>query len=195
MFKFVRQKFVPLARLSSSTGAKTNPPASLLELRVGRIIDVQKHESADKLYVSKIQLNEEQSPKIVQVCSGLVDYMSMNSLLDSRVCVAANLKKAKLRGAVSEAMVLAASDANDTKVELVVPPNSVPLGTLLYFKNHKPTDPFKTLNTKQRDRILDNLYTNSNREVFYGDDTSSILINEHNEDPCTVETLASSKVR
>lgn len=48
-----------------------------LEVKVGRIIDVKKHEKADTLYVEQIDLGEEKPRTIV---SGLVNYIPIEKL-------------------------------------------------------------------------------------------------------------------
>lgn len=87
-----------------------------LALKVGKIIEVEKHPKADKLYIEKIDLGNGERRQIV---SGLVPYFSQEELLGKKVVIAYNLKPAKLRGVVSEGMLLAA-DQNET-VELLSP--------------------------------------------------------------------------
>lgn len=64
-----------------------------LDLRVGKIIEVQKHPDADSLYVSKISCGED---KPRTVCSGLVKHVPIEELKDRYVVVLCNLKPAKV---------------------------------------------------------------------------------------------------
>ena len=74
---------------------------------------------AEKLYVEQVDLGE---GKLRTVVSGLVDFMPPEALTNRRAVLICNLKPAKMRGVESEAMVLAASDVEHTKVELLDPP-------------------------------------------------------------------------
>jgi methionyl-tRNA synthetase len=82
--------------------------ARLIELRVGRIEAIERHPKAEKLYVETIDLGAEKRT----IVSGLVPYYMESELLGKHVIVAANLKAAKLRGVMSQGMLLAASMAD-----------------------------------------------------------------------------------
>ncbi|KAJ1537115.1 hypothetical protein HK096_003882, partial [Nowakowskiella sp. JEL0078] len=69
--------------------ASTLPDPSKIDLRIGHIINVEKHPEADTLYVEKIDVGEENPRTVV---SGLVKYMEASELLD------------KMRGIESQAM-------------------------------------------------------------------------------------------
>ena len=60
------------------------------------------------------------------VCSGLVKFIPLDQMQNKFVVVLCNLKPNKLRGIMSEAMVLCASTAE--KVELMVPPSNAEIG-------------------------------------------------------------------
>jgi len=96
---------------------------SKLDIRVGKIVEVSKHPEADKLYVEKIDFGE---GKLRTVCSGLVQFIPIEQMQDKMVACVLNLKPAKLKGVMSEAMVLCASTPE--KVELLVPPESAQIG-------------------------------------------------------------------
>ena len=83
-----------------------------MDLRVGTVIQIEKHENADKLYVCQIDLGDE----VVQVVSGLVDHYEMNELQDKKVIVVRNLAPVNLRGVKSEGMILAAKDKKALEV-------------------------------------------------------------------------------
>jgi methionyl-tRNA synthetase len=81
-----------------------------VELRVGRIMSVEDHPDADRLYVVKLDDGSEQGRSI---CAGIKAYYSPDELLNKIVVFVANLKPRSLRGVVSEGMMLAADDGND----------------------------------------------------------------------------------
>ena len=80
-----------------------------VELRVGKITSVSEHENADKLFVVKIDDGSEDGRTI---CAGLKEYYSAEEMTGKSVVFVANLKPRKLRGVMSEGMMLAADDGN-----------------------------------------------------------------------------------
>jgi tRNA-binding EMAP/Myf-like protein len=83
---------------------------------------------AEKLYVEEIDVGEER-PR--QVVSGLVDFVPLSDFQSARLCVICNLKPSALRGITSYGMVLAASNAEHSVVELITPPAAAAVGTRL----------------------------------------------------------------
>ncbi|MFW6228451.1 MAG: methionine--tRNA ligase [Alkalispirochaeta sp.] len=80
--------------------------AEKIELRAAKIVKVEQHPEADKLYIETLDDGTEEGRTIV---SGLVPYYKPEELLDRTIIVVANLKPAKLRGVKSHGMLLAAS--------------------------------------------------------------------------------------
>jgi len=78
-----------------------------VELKVGKIIDVSDHENADKLFVVTI---DDGSGNGRTICAGLKEYYTAEQMLGKSVVFVANLKPRKLRGVMSEGMMLAADD-------------------------------------------------------------------------------------
>ncbi len=75
-----------------------------VQLRVAQVLEVEKIENADKLLKLKIDLGDEQR----QLVAGIAKAYTPEQLIGKRIIVVANLKPAKLRGVVSEGMLLAA---------------------------------------------------------------------------------------
>lgn len=75
-----------------------------LEMRVGKIVEVKRHENADKLYIVQVDVGE----KTLQTVTSLVPYYSEEELMGKTVVVLCNLQKAKMRGETSECMLLCA---------------------------------------------------------------------------------------
>ncbi|HOM02514.1 MAG TPA: methionine--tRNA ligase [Acetivibrio sp.] len=80
-----------------------------IDLRVGKVIEAEKVEKADKLLKLKIEVGNE----IRQVVSGIAKHYSPEELKGKYVVLVANLKPVKLRGIESQGMILAASDDKD----------------------------------------------------------------------------------
>lgn len=59
-----------------------------IDLRVGKIVSVSKHETADKLYCEMIDVGEEEPRAIA---SGLVPHYSLEEMQDRRIIVICNL--------------------------------------------------------------------------------------------------------
>ena len=69
-------------------------------------------EKADKLYKLTIDLGNETRT----IVSGLVPFYKEEELLNKQIVVVANLKPAKLRGIMSEGMLLAAGETDVVKL-------------------------------------------------------------------------------
>ena len=162
--------------------------ASRLEVRVGRVLTVEQHPGADHLFVETIDLGE---PAPRTVVSGLVKFMAREQLLGARVVCVCNLKPAAMRGVVSQAMVLCASDAEHTRVELVVPPEGAPVGELLTFPGY-PGVPDAQLNPKKKiwEAIQPELHTSSGCEARYREAAFTTSAGT-----CRVATLADGVVK
>ncbi|KAL6066503.1 Telomerase protein component 1 [Balamuthia mandrillaris] len=120
-----------------------------LDLRVGHVLQVRKHENADTLYVSQVDLGES---KPRQVVSGLVKHLSIHQLQGEKVVVLCNVKPSRLKGIESQAMIVGVS-ANDPSarpaVELLLPPQDAPVGDRLFFgPNPPPQRPLETIDFK-----------------------------------------------
>lgn len=96
-----------------------------VEMKTGRILKVEDHPNADKLYVVTI---EDGPDSTRTVCAGLKSHYSPTDLEGKNVVFVANLKPRKLRGVMSEGMMLAAED--DTgKVTLLTTDSNVDVGS------------------------------------------------------------------
>ncbi len=62
-----------------------------LEMRVGKIVEVKRHDNADKLYIARIDVGD----RTLQTVTSLVPYYSEEELLGKTVVVLCNLAKAK----------------------------------------------------------------------------------------------------
>lgn len=76
-------------------------------LKVGTVVEAQEVPKSKKLLKLQVDLGED---KPRQVVAGIKEFYSPDDLLNTQVCVVANLKPAKLMGMISEGMLLAAKD-------------------------------------------------------------------------------------
>ncbi len=76
-------------------------------LKIGTIIEAQEVEKSDRLLKLKVDLGEE---KTRQVIAGIKEFYAPADLVNTQVCIVANLKPAKIMGMLSEGMLLAAKD-------------------------------------------------------------------------------------
>ena len=96
-----------------------------VEMRTGRIISVEDHPNADKLFVITL----EDSPGSTRtVCAGLKDFYEPSELEGLDVVFVANLEPRELRGVLSEGMLLAADD-EDGNVRVLTPEGDISTGS------------------------------------------------------------------
>jgi methionyl-tRNA synthetase len=109
-----------------------------LDLKVAEIKEIKEHPDADKLFVMKIDAGEERQRDLV---AGLRKYYSADELLGKKIILVSNLKPAKLRGVVSEGMLLAADDGSKVRVLTVKKANpGVHVRIEGYENNHEKID-------------------------------------------------------
>ena len=94
-----------------------------LDLRIAEVIEAQKHPNADRLLVLRLRLGSEERT----VVGGLAEHYRPEELVGRRVVLLANLKPRKLRGIVSEGMILAAED-EEGRLALLAPAGEVAPG-------------------------------------------------------------------
>ena len=94
-----------------------------VEMKTGTILSVENHPNADKLYVVTIEDGPESTRT---VCAGLKSYYSVEDLVGKSVVFVANLKPRKLRGIMSEGMMLAAEDSEGNVTLLTTDGDIVP---------------------------------------------------------------------
>ncbi|KAG0365350.1 hypothetical protein BC939DRAFT_460060 [Gamsiella multidivaricata] len=101
---------------------------SKLDIRVGIVRSVSAHPGAESLYIEQVDVGDKDSDKDKEtrtIVSGLVHHVPKDYLEGRAVIVVGNMKPSKLRGVVSEGMLLCAMevDAEDevTRVALLEP--------------------------------------------------------------------------
>ncbi len=96
-----------------------------VQLRVAQVVSCEKVEKSDKLL--KLQLDDG-SGEPRQVVSGIAAWYSPELLVGKKVIIVANLKPAKLRGVLSQGMILAA-DAGENDVRVIFADPEIPNGS------------------------------------------------------------------
>ncbi|MCG3137849.1 MAG: Methionine--tRNA ligase [Phycisphaerae bacterium] len=96
-----------------------------IDLRVAKVLHAQPHPNADKLLVLKIDLGFEQR----QICAGIVGHYTPEQLVGKNIVVVANLAPRKMRGEVSQGMLLAASNSDHTRVIVLTPDQPIEPGS------------------------------------------------------------------
>lgn len=138
---------------------------SRLEIRSGKIIEIAKHPEADSLYVEKVDVGEAEPRTIV---SGLVQFCSVDMLLNRDVVVLCNLKPRALKGITSFGMLLCASNTDKSQVEPLMPPPGSSVGSLMTFAGHKsePAEPGNRA-SKAYDKVADGFYVDDKGQATY----------------------------
>jgi len=77
------------------------------KLKIGNILEAIEVPKSKKLLKLQVDLGEK---KPRQIIAGIKEYYSPDDLIDTQICVVANLKPAKIMGLLSEGMLLAAKD-------------------------------------------------------------------------------------
>ena len=77
-----------------------------LDMRVGLIQTAKRHPDADSLYIEEVDIGEDKPRTVI---SGLVKFIPEDEMQNRRAILMCNLKPSKMRGIMSEAMVMCAS--------------------------------------------------------------------------------------
>lgn len=114
----MQENVVNISEISIDDFAKIN-------LRVGKVLACEKVEKADKLLKLTVDLGEEKTRTIV---SGIAKWYTPEQMVGQSIVVVANLKPAKLRGILSEGMILCASD-EEGNLSIVAPITNIKAGS------------------------------------------------------------------
>ena len=102
----------PSAATTSAEKAAPKPQITFddfvkLDLRVATVKSAEPHPNADRLL--KVQLDDG-TPSGRQVCAGIRQWYDPAAMVGKQVIIVANLEPRKIRGEISQGMILAASD-------------------------------------------------------------------------------------
>lgn len=94
-----------------------------LELKIAKILKVEDHPNADKLYILTIDTGGAEKT----IVAGIKPHYKPEELVGRSVVVVDNLEPADIRGVVSNGMLLAAKD--DKSLAILVPQREIKTGS------------------------------------------------------------------
>jgi methionyl-tRNA synthetase len=94
-----------------------------VEIKIGKILEVEEVEGSDKLYKLRVDFGEENSR---QVLSGIKKFFEKDFLLNKQFTFITNLESRKIMGLESQAMILATGDES---LALLAPTSEVKNGS------------------------------------------------------------------
>ena len=97
-----------------------------VEMVVAKVIDVKKVENTDKLLELIVDTGTDKRTLV----AGIAQYYKVEDLNNKKIIIVKNLKPIKLRGILSQGMILAASDANGRPYIPIIP-EETPVGAIL----------------------------------------------------------------
>jgi len=109
-----------------STDQVTIDEFKRLDIRIGKILETQSIKGADKLIKLIIDIGQRK----IQCIAGLKPYYKADELVGKYVAVLVNLQPAKLKGHLSEGMILAA--VTESSVKILTPDSEVESGTKIF---------------------------------------------------------------
>ena len=124
--------------MAAEATAEFKPPIAFddfakLDLRVATIREAAEHPNADKLLVLQLDDGSESGR---QICAGIRGHYEPSELVGRQIVIVANLEPRKIRGEVSQGMLLAGSDVpkdpsseQPRRVILLRPDDELPAGS------------------------------------------------------------------
>lgn len=106
-----------------ASAAVTAVPMARVDLRVGKIVEIEKHPNADRLYIEKVDFGEAELRTVV---SGLVEHVPIEDLQDRMCMFICNLKPASICKVQSTAMLLVAKNDSQGLEPLIIPSGARP---------------------------------------------------------------------
>ena len=124
----------PAAQKPAAGKQETEYPAEIsiddfakVKMQVAEVIACEKVEKSDKLLKSTVKIGNETRT----VVSGIAKFYTPEEMVGKKVVMITNLKPAKLRGILSEGMLLCAEDENGN-LSLLTPEKAMPSGSGIY---------------------------------------------------------------
>lgn len=116
------EKPAPLFAKVEASASRGFEQYAALDLKIGKVLDVQPHPNAEKLYLMTVDIGRK-----ITIVSGLKQFYTADELKTKTLVIVTNLEPAVLRGVKSEGMLLAAEEGN--KLALLTPESDLPAGT------------------------------------------------------------------
>jgi methionine--tRNA ligase beta chain len=96
-----------------------------IDLRVGKIENIEDIQGADKLYKLTINIGTEKRV----VCAGIKEYYKKEEIKGKKCILFVNLKPRLMKGIESQGMILAAVSEDHSKVILIHPEKDIEVGS------------------------------------------------------------------
>ncbi len=96
-----------------------------VDLKVAKVLKCENIKGSNKLLKFQLQMGKEQK----QIVSGIAKYYKPEELVGKYVVVVANLKPVKLKGEISEGMILSAASDDGSKLSIVSVSGEIPSGS------------------------------------------------------------------
>ncbi len=148
--------------------------AARLDVRVGRVVKVEDHPRADKLYLVDVDLGTERR----RLVAGLRQEYEAEEMEGRHIVVLCNLKPATLRGITSDGMLLAAVDGDEVSLLLA---GEAPPGTQVLGRPDLPQLSFEEF------RALKMLVDEEGRVAFVGSGEGEGVLLQAGDHPVTVD--------
>ncbi|XP_051241497.1 aminoacyl tRNA synthase complex-interacting multifunctional protein 1-like [Dicentrarchus labrax] len=160
---------------------------SRLDLRVGRIIATRQLPETDGVYVQQVDVGEAAPRTVV---SELARHIPVDQIQNRLAVLLCNLKPAKMRGVVSQAMVMCASSPD--RVEILDPPSGAVPGDRVTFQGF-PGEPDKELNPKRKvwEQIQPDLRTDGQCVAFYKGAAFEVV----SKGVCKAQTMSDTEIK
>ena len=100
-----------------------------LDIRVGKIIDIEDAQTKKPMFRMKIDFGELGTK---QTIAGLKGFYTKEELMNKKVAGLVNLEPKKMGNELSECMILAAVVGNDEKVVVLYPEKDIDVGAKIY---------------------------------------------------------------
>jgi methionyl-tRNA synthetase len=98
-----------------------------IDLRIVKVLECEKIKGSSKLLKIKVDLGGETR----QIVSGIAKFYKPEELIGKKVILVANLKEVRLKGELSQGMILAACTDDDSALELPQTLGEVPTGSIV----------------------------------------------------------------
>uniref|UniRef100_T1JFE5 tRNA-binding domain-containing protein n=1 Tax=Strigamia maritima TaxID=126957 RepID=T1JFE5_STRMM len=155
------QRLIQANDVTGNKSTKSGPCVSRLDFRVGKIISAKKHPNADNLYVEVVDVGEKGNRTVV---SDFVKFIPVKQLHNRAVVLLCNLKPIRIRGILSEAMVMCARTPG--KVEILSPPLHAVAGDRIICEEF-PGDSDRELKKSIFEQVARDLKTDGQKRAGY----------------------------
>ncbi len=98
-----------------------------LVLKVGQVIEAEEVPETDRLIRMVVDLGDEKR----QIVAGIRGSYEPESMLNKKIAVVYNLKPRKIRGLLSQGMLLAASTSDHGSISVLTVDREIPNGSLI----------------------------------------------------------------